>query len=120
MPRIPPEQSPDESRSHDVGAPLDYSHPRRRVRSTTAARVPKLIGGLTLGIAISAMAWSIAFASSASSPPRSALLLLAMKYIIAIGLSFSAEWRPIAIGLFISLPVGVVIFFLQCATHIKI
>ncbi|CAN5363204.1 hypothetical protein BH09PLA1_BH09PLA1_05090 [soil metagenome] len=120
MSEIPPEPSSDFSAAAAAPPPLPYVSP-----STPRAPVPgktaKLIAGLTIGVILSAITWFTLFGRDSNQPLATAMLvLLGSKYVAALTLVWFRDWRPLSIGIFLSVPIGAVIFFSACAANFKI
>ena len=81
--------------------------------------LPKLVGGVTVGTFISAIVWFVSFGYSQSQTIMGVLLaLLVIKYVVGFTALFLRDWRMAGLGIFISLPIGAVIFFGACAMRL--
>jgi len=82
--------------------------------------VPQLVTGLIIGTILSGIVWFIGFATMANELLSVMLVtLLGIKYVGGLTLLFFRDWRMIGVGIFVSVPIGAVIFFSACAMNIK-
>jgi hypothetical protein len=79
-----------------------------------------MIKGVIVGIIISAVIWILGFTLQSETAFAFALWAAGIKYVAALALLFFRDWRLFAAGLFISLPVGVAIFFGVCTTGLML
>jgi hypothetical protein len=75
-----------------------------------------MVRGLIVGIIVSAMIWILGFMLNNETVFVIALVAAGAKYLAAIVMLFIREWRMFGVGLFVSLPIGAVIFFGVCTT----
>ena len=99
--------------SQQPGAPPPIPSERSEPRGN---RTNLLLRGLAIGVAISAVIWIVGFMLNSEVAFIVALWAAGIKYLVALVMLFSRDWRMFATGLFCSLPIGAAIFFGVCTT----
>ena len=118
MSDIPPSGSNEANESlvpRPIPPPMQrmYPPPPRDPHRGARLIVPQLMAGLTIGTAISAIVWFVGF--RAQELMNAMLVLMGIKYVGGFTLLFIRDWRMLGTGIFLSIPIGMFIFFSACA-----
>ena len=88
---------------------------KRGAARSDGKHTSSIVNGLSAGIVASAVIWILGFSfQSSSAVVVLALCAIGLKYVVATVLVCMRGWRSFAIGMFLSLPIGAVIFFGVC------
>ena len=107
-PPLPPNR-PLQYQSSRMVQPLDYSPAKRFWMA--------VLGGSIVSAAVWILGGKAMFKGSGDALMFAAFTLLGIKFFTFIGCLFVERWRLFGVGLFVSMAVGVMIFFGVCVTQ---
>jgi len=116
----PPETSDERQHNPPRHHAMDYESKSRNVPDDEQSGGGRyFLGGLFIGVAISAAVWIAGWNAFDRSSWGMGIVgsVVLGKFFASLATLLSQKWRHLGIGLLVSLPIGALIFFGSCAMH---